>query len=112
MRSPFRRVSEGFEIETELTVHALELRMPFAEVPVPLPLPARGLGEQAVDLPRRLAHPQDDLQAVHERAAAAVLPGIAGLLVLVSLILAQPMIATYLATGLVPRLPTAVLATG
>ena len=30
----FPAVSEGFEIETELTVHALELRMPFAELPV------------------------------------------------------------------------------
>jgi len=37
---------------------------------------------------------------------------VAALLALVSLVLAEPLVVTYLQTGLVPRFPTAVLATG
>ncbi|MDM0021756.1 glycosyltransferase family 2 protein [Variovorax saccharolyticus] len=108
----FPAVSEGFEIETELTVHALELRMPFAEVPVPYR--SRPEGSES-----KLSTYRDGWRILKTICKLFVserplqfFSGIAGLLVLVSLILAEPLIVTYLDTGLVPRLPTAVLATG
>jgi glycosyltransferase involved in cell wall biosynthesis len=108
----FPALSRGFEIETELTVHALELRMPFAEVPVPYR--SRPEGSES-----KLSTYRDGWRILKTICKLFVserplqfFSGIAGLLVLVSLILAEPLIVTYLDTGLVPRLPTAVLATG
>jgi hypothetical protein len=108
----FPALSRGFEIETELTVHALELRMPFAEVPVPYR--ARPEGSES-----KLSTYRDGWRILKTICKLFVserplqfFSGAAGLLVVLSLILAQPLVSTYLATGLVPRLPTAVLVTG
>ena len=68
-----RRSSREFEIETELTVHALQMRMPIAEVDDDLQGAAAGLDQQAAHLPRRLADPHADRPSDAQRAAAAVL---------------------------------------
>ncbi len=108
----FPAVSSGFEIETELTVHALELRMPFAEQPVAYR--ARPEGSQS-----KLSTYRDGWRIlktifklfVSERPLQ-FFSAIAAVLALGSLAGAVPLAATYLHTGLVPRLPTAVLLTG
>jgi hypothetical protein len=108
----FPAMSKGFEIETELTVHALELRMPFAEMPAPYR--ARPEGSES-----KLSTYRDGWRIlktifklfVSERPLLFF--SIAALLLtLLALALAEPLLVTYLKTGLVPRLPTAVLATG
>ena len=108
----FPALSRGFEIETELTVHALELRMPYAEVPVPYR--SRPEGSES-----KLSTYRDGWRILKTICKLFVserplqfFSGAAGLLVLLSLILAQPLVSTYLDTGLVPRQPTAVLVTG
>jgi len=108
----FPAVSEGFEIETELTVHALELRMPFAEVPVPYR--SRPEGSES-----KLSTYRDGWRILKTICKLFVserplqfFSGIAGLLALLSVALAAPLVVTYVETGLVPRLPTAVLVTG
>jgi len=108
----FPALSRGFEIETELTVHALELRMPFAEVPVPYR--ARPEGSES-----KLSTYRDGWRILKTICKLFVserplqfFSGAAGVLVLLSLILAEPLVSTYLNTGLVPRQPTAVLVTG
>ena len=108
----FPAVSEGFEIETELTVHALELRMPFAEMPVPYR--SRLEGSES-----KLSTYRDGWRILKTICKLFVserplqfFGGMAGLLALLSIIIAEPLVVTYLQTGLVPRLPTAVLATG
>jgi len=108
----FPALSRGFEIETELTVHALELRMPFAEVPVPYR--ARPEGSES-----KLSTYRDGWRILKTICKLFVserplqfFSSAAGLLVLLSLILAEPLVSTYLNTGLVPRQPTAVLVTG
>ena len=53
----FPVLSVGFEIETEISVHALELKMPVAEIETPLFRAAGGVGVEAQHLSRRLAHP-------------------------------------------------------
>ncbi len=108
----FPALSTGFEIETELTIHALELGMPVAEMPTPYY--ARGKGSAS-----KLNTWRDGLRILWtigklfriERPLQFF--GLIGaVLALVSIGLAVPVARTYLATGLVPRLPTAVLVTG
>lgn len=105
----FPALSHGFEIETELTVHALELRMPYGEVMTPYG--ARPEGSES-----KLSTYKDGLRIlitigrlfISERPFSFF--GIcAALLALTALGIALPIATEYLSTGLVPRLPTAVL---
>ena len=108
----FPVLSEGFEIETELTVHALELKMPVGEVDTPY-------GERPEGSFSKLSTYKDGWRILRTmiRLFSAERPLtffslIAALLVIVSTVLAVPLLTTYLQTGLVPRFPTAILATG
>ena len=108
----FPALASGFEIETELTIHALELKMPVGEV-------------QATYAPRsegsrsKLSTWRDGIRIFvtivflfKEVRPARFFGTIFAVLVLMSLALSYPLIVTYFQTGLVPRLPTVVLATG
>jgi glycosyltransferase involved in cell wall biosynthesis len=108
----FPVLSGGFEIETELTVHALELELPVAEVETPYY--ARPSGSQS-----KLNTWRDGFRILwmimrlfRSERPLQFFTGIALVLALVSLILAEPVVATYLREGVVPRLPTAILAMG
>ena len=108
----FPVLSDGFEIETELTVHALELSMPVAEVETPYfarpegsfsKLNTWGDGFRILGTILKLYRSEKPLRFF----------SIIGIfLALVSIGLAIPVIITYLEVGLVPRLPTAVLSMG
>ena len=69
----FPVLSGGFEIETELTIHALELGLPVAEIDTPYYARPEELGVQAQHLERRLPHPAHYHQTLSRRAPAAVL---------------------------------------
>ena len=108
----FPAISVGFEIETELTVHALELRMPVAEVETRYkerPTGSRSKlktyrdGARILWVIARLAKEERPLQFF-----ALVF----GILAAISVALAVPILQTYERTGLVPRFPTAILSTG
>jgi glycosyltransferase involved in cell wall biosynthesis len=108
----FPVLSQGFEIETEMSVHALELRMPVGELETRYL--ARPEGSHS-----KLSTFRDGwriLKAIVTlyRAERPVLffGMIALLLVMAAVILAVPLVFTYLETGLVPRFPTAILVTG
>ena len=103
-------LSAGFEIETELAVHALSLRMPIAEV-------ATRYRERPAGSLSKLSTVKDGIRIaraivmlVKEERPLSFFSALALLLAAASLALAAPVVATYLDTGLVPRLPTAVLA--
>lgn len=108
----FPCLSQGFEIETELTIHALELDMAVAEADI-------AYGERPSDSPSKLNTVQDGIRILRmigrlvriERPLAFFSCGFV-LMAVVALLLALPLAVTYLETGLVPRLPTAILATG
>lgn len=108
----FPAAAKGFEIETELTVHALGLRMPYAEVnTIYLSRPEGSVSKLSTyrDGWRIL---KTILQLfINERPLAFFSIVAAGLSAL-SIVLAAPLAITYVETGLVPRLPTAVLVTG
>ena len=108
----FPVLSQGFEIETEISVHALELKMPVAEEVTEYS--ARPEGSES-----KLSTYRDGFRILRTmvtlfRMERPVLffGAIAGFLALAAIILAIPLAITYVDTGLVPRLPTAVLATG
>jgi glycosyltransferase involved in cell wall biosynthesis len=108
----FPILSGGFEIETELTVHALELELPVGEVKTPYY--SRPAGSAS-----KLSTWHDGFRilctVLKIYRAERPLPffGAFGLaLIIMSIGLAIPLVITYLQEGLVPRLPTAVLSTG
>ena len=108
----FPGLSSGFEIETEISVHALELRMPVAEVVTAYA--ARPEGSVS-----KLSTYSDGWRILRTIAMLArferpltFFGSIGGAFAVAALALAAPLVSTYLATGLVPRFPTAVLATG
>ena len=108
----FPALASGFETETELTVHALELRLPIAEVQTPYR--DRPSGSQS-----KLRTFRDGFRIlrtifflVKEERPLQFFSGVAAALVVASLLLGAPVVAEFLRTGLVPRLPTAILATG
>jgi hypothetical protein len=108
----FPVLSSGFEIETELTVHALELRLPTAEHPV-------AFKERAPGSASKLNTFRDGIRILLTmlRLFSAERPLLfyslcATALGLASIAFAVPIVLTYMQTGLVPRFPTAILSTG
>jgi glycosyltransferase involved in cell wall biosynthesis len=108
----FPVLSEGFEIETEMSVHALELRMPVGEVETSYA--ARPEGSHS-----KLSTYGDGwrilktIATLYRVERPALFYGAIGvLLMILAVILAVPLVETYVETGLVPRFPTAILVTG
>ncbi len=108
----FPALSAGFETETEFTIHALTLRMPVGEVtvayrdrPVGSASKLRTFSDGAVILRTILVLVKEERPLQFFALSGATL-------MLCALLLAIPLVRDYVATGLVPRLPTAVLATG
>jgi glycosyltransferase involved in cell wall biosynthesis len=108
----FPALSVGFETETELTVHALELRMPWSEVDTPYASRPEGSesklstykdGYRILRMILRLFVAERPLPFFGTIALIALATGVA---------IAIPLLNTYLETHEVPRLPTAVLSTG
>ncbi|WP_446809408.1 GtrA family protein [Methylomonas sp. 2BW1-5-20] len=108
----FPALSTGFDIETELTVHALELSMPAAHIEGAY----RGRAEGSESKLRTYRDGWRILMLIirlirHERPMV-FFGAVAGLLTMAAVLLIWPVIETYLDTGLVPRFPTAFLAMG
>ena len=108
----FPVLSSGFEIETEISVHALELRMPVGEVET-------AYGSRPEGSESKLSTYGDGwrilktIGTLYRIERPVLFFGLIGAVLLVAaLILSVPLILTYLDTGLVPRVPTAILITG
>ena len=108
----FPVLSVGFEIETEISVHALELKMPTAEMET-------AYGARPEGSHSKLSTYADGWRILGTIATLYRIErplwffgGIAGLLSAFALLLALPLVVTYAQTGLVPRFPTAILVTG
>jgi hypothetical protein len=108
----FPVLSRGFEIEIELTVHALELELPTAEIATPYF--ARPAGSAS-----KLSTWRDGFRILSTIAnlyrterPLAFFSGLGIALAVVAVVLAIPIFATFLEEGVVPRIPTAILSTG
>lgn len=105
----FPALAKGFEIETELTVHALELRMPYGEV-------MTTYSERPEGSESKLSTYKDGIRILYtimklfmREKPLAFFSLIGVFFAFISIIFATPLLTEYLQTGLVPRLPTAIL---
>jgi glycosyltransferase involved in cell wall biosynthesis len=108
----FPFTAQGFAIETELTVHAVRLMMPMAEMDT-------RYKERPVGSVSKLNTYRDGFRIlgtigylVREERPLVFFSVFAALFALVALLIGAPVVEEYMHTGQVPRLPTAVLATG
>lgn len=107
----FPVLSDGFEIETELSVHALQLALPVAEIETPYFARPQG-STSKLNTWRDGFRILGTIMKLYRSEKPLRFFGTIGLFFgIVSIGLAIPVTVTYLETGLVPRLPTAVLST-
>jgi hypothetical protein len=108
----FPVLSEGFEIETEISVHALELRMPVGEIETVYGARPEG-SESKLSTFRDGWRILKTIATLYRIERPVLFYGSIGALLLVAaIVLSIPLVLTYLDTGLVPRFPTAILVTG
>jgi len=108
----FPAISTGFEIETEMSVHASQLMIPVAEIELSYGRRAEGSESKLKTfrdgflILKKLAVLMKETRPFVFYSIFAMLFWIAGL------VLMFPVLVTYFQTGLVPRFPTAIVATG
>jgi glycosyltransferase involved in cell wall biosynthesis len=108
----FPVLSSGFEIETEMSVHALELRMPVGEVETAYAARLEG-SESKLSTFRDGWRILSTILTLYRIERPVLFYGsIGALLLALAIVLSIPLAVTYLNTGLVPRVPTAILVTG
>ncbi len=108
----FPALSTGFETETELTIHALELRMPIEEMAFPYRVRPAESASKLNTYRDGLRILRTILKLTKEEKPLLFFGILSFVLGLSSVILAWPLFVTFMETGLVPRFPTAILATG
>jgi glycosyltransferase involved in cell wall biosynthesis len=108
----FPAMSSGFEIETELTIHALELLLPVAEVATPYRIRVTGSSSKLRTYSDGLKILRLIVVLYKNERPFQFFSVIAGVFIAVALALGIPLVVTFIKTGLVPRQPTAILATG
>jgi glycosyltransferase involved in cell wall biosynthesis len=108
----FPILSGGFEIETELTVHALELELPVGEIATPYYSRVSGSASKLSTWSDGFRILWTVLKLYRAERPLSLFGAFGAALAIVSIGLAIPIFITYVQEGLVPRLPTAVLSTG
>lgn len=108
----FPALSGGFEIETEISVHALELKMPVGEMETRYFARPEGSASKLNTYADGLRIGRTILTLYRIERPLLYFGAIAGMLAALSILLALPLIVTFIDTGLVPRFPTAILVTG
>jgi glycosyltransferase involved in cell wall biosynthesis len=106
----FPALAAGFEIETELSVHALQLRMPVGEIVTDYRERPQGSASKLSTYKDGFRILRTIVYLVKEEKPFAFFSVMSGILALASLALGVPVIIQFMHTGLVPRLPTALLA--
>ncbi len=108
----FPCLSSGFEIETEMAVHALTLGLPFGEVRTRYGVRPEGSTSKLRTYSDGWRILGTMINLLRQEKPAQFFGGAGAILALASMILALPLARTYFQTGLVPRFPTAILCTG
>lgn len=108
----FPALASGFETETEFTIHALELGMPIAEIPTTYRERKAGSASKLRTFRDGFRILRTILILIKEERPLPLFSACAALSLLAGLGLGVPVTVEFLETGLVPRLPTAVLAMG
>ena len=108
----FPVLSSGFEIETEISVHALELRMPVGEIETVYAALPEGSESKLSTWSDGWRILKTIVTLYRIERPVLFYGSIGALLVALAIVLAVPLAITYVNTGLVPRFPTAILVTG
>lgn len=108
----FPALSAGFEIETEISVHALELAMPVDEIPIRYGARPEGSHSKLSTYRDGWRIMKTILHLYRIERPTLFYGFFAAFLAALAVILSVPLAITYVETGLVPRFPTAILATG
>jgi glycosyltransferase involved in cell wall biosynthesis len=108
----FPVLSGGFEIETELTVHALELGLAVTEIDTPYYARPEGSASKLNTWRDGFRILWTIIQLYRAERPLPFFSGIGAMLAIISVGLAIPIVVTFVETHTVPRLPTAVLSTG
>lgn len=108
----FPPMSQGFEIETELTIHALQLEMPVGEAPTRFKDRVEGSESKLQTVSDGFRILWTIAALLKQERPFALFGSISFLLCCLSLLFGYPVITEYMRSGTVPRLPMAVLATG
>jgi glycosyltransferase involved in cell wall biosynthesis len=108
----FPVLSGGFEIETELTIHALELGLAVAEIDTPYFVRPEGSASKLNTWRDGFRILRTIVRLYRAERPLQFFAGIGFALAIGSIGFAIPIFVTYFETGLVPRLPTAILSTG
>jgi len=107
----FPVLSQGFEIETEMTIHGLELGMKTGEVATPYGARPEGSTSKLNSVRDGLRILRTIVALIRHERPLPLFASLFVLLVLASLGFGLPVVAEFMQTGLVPKLPTVVLAT-
>jgi glycosyltransferase involved in cell wall biosynthesis len=108
----FPALTRGFEIETELTIHALELRMPYGEILTQYGSRPEGSESKLSTFKDGFRILKTIIRFYMTERPIGFFGILAFLLMLTGCVLFFPVLEQYLMTGLVPRLPTAILSLG
>ena len=108
----FPVLSRGFEIETELAVHALELELAVAEIPTPYFARPKGSVSKLSTWRDGLRILSTIVELYRSERPLAFFSGLGTALAIASIGLAIPIFVTHFEQGVVPRIPTAILSTG
>jgi glycosyltransferase involved in cell wall biosynthesis len=108
----FPSLSAGFEIETEISVHALELKMPVAEIETPYYARPEGSTSKLSTYRDGWRILRTILALYRIERPVLFFGAIGAVFLLIAGILSIPLLITYAQTGLVPRFPTFILISG
>jgi glycosyltransferase involved in cell wall biosynthesis len=103
-------LASGFDIETELSVHALQMRMPFEEIPVKYRERPQGSKSKLNTYRDGLRILRTITYLIKEEKPLAFFATVAAFLMTLALALGTPVVLEFMETGLVLRFPTAILA--
>ena len=108
----FPALSSGFEIETELTVHALGLRVPLGEMDIPYHERVEGGASKLRTYSDGLRILRTIVWLIKQERTLQFFSIAALVLFVLGCVLSFPVLVVYHQTGMVPRLPTAILSMG
>ncbi len=108
----FPAESAGFNTETEMSIHILEMRIPYAEVPTPYYTRPEGSVSKLNTYRDGFLILMTILSVFRHVRPLIFFGGLAALLFIAMVVLGIPVILHFMEYGTVPRLPTAILATG
>ena len=108
----FPAVSSGFEIETEMSVHASQLGLPVSEIPVNYMSRPEGSQSKLRTIKDGYRIFKAMIALLKENRPLLMFGWLSTLSLIAAGSLGIPLLVTFVQTGLVPKLPTAVLATG